>query len=94
MVTTGSSPTHQSPRKCTRIQEGDQETAKDVEQGKQETTESNEESREGAAEGDQEGESPSQIVVPDFTGVPVNNRNSSLQPAVVCTRWRFITNAQ
>jgi hypothetical protein len=56
MVTTGSSPTHQSPRKCAAIQEGDQEAAKDVEQGKQETAESNEESREEATEGEQEGE--------------------------------------
>jgi hypothetical protein len=56
MVNTGSRSTHQSPRKCAPIQEGDQEAAKDVEQGKQETGESHEESREEAAEADEDGE--------------------------------------
>ncbi|MGA2336897.1 MAG: hypothetical protein WA383_07380 [Terriglobales bacterium] len=56
MVTTGSSPTHESPSKCARIQEGEQEAAKDVKQGKQEAAESSEESREEATEGEQEGE--------------------------------------
>jgi hypothetical protein len=57
MVNTGSRSTHQSPRKCAPIQEGDQEAAKDVEQGEQETGESHEESREETTEADEDGES-------------------------------------